>query len=113
MLSLLPLLLALVQAPVVASVQLDEAPSDLRLYPRDASGFGTVVVRGSVTGGDWDEIVMELTGEDGVATVARQPLPRLPAGSPIPFALTLPIRAICVDHQALLLLRAGTRVLVA
>lgn len=113
MFALLPLLLACAQLPASACLRLDEAPSDLRLYPRGADGYGAVVAHGSLIAGDWEEIVLELIGEDGHSAVARQPLARGAAGGPVPFSLSLPLRAICVEHEALLVLRAGARSAVA
>jgi len=112
MFALLPLLLLAAQsaAPLVV---LDEAPSDLRLYPRGADGFGTVVVRGTVTAGEWQEVALELAGADGDFREARMSLPRAAAGAAIPFELSLPLRAVCVNHDALLVLRAGARSTVA
>ena len=71
MLLLLPLLIAALQQPAPAQVRLDEAPSDLRLYPRGEDGFGRVEVRGEVLAGGWEEVALELIGEDGHALAAR------------------------------------------
>lgn len=113
MLMLLPLLLLCAQGAAAPLVHLEEAPADWQLYPRGADGFGTVVVSGRVIAGEWDEVALELLGEDGVASTARLALPHAAAGAAIPFRLALPLRAICVDHEALLVLRAGARSTVA
>ncbi len=113
MFALLPLLLLAAQSAAAPLLRLDEAPSDYRLYPRGADGFGTVVVSGSVPAGDWQELALELVGADGEFRTARMSLPRAAAGAAIPFALSLPLRAVCVDHEALLVLRSGARSTVA
>ncbi len=110
---LLALLLAAAQSLAAPYLTLDEAPADGRLYPRGTDGFGTVVVSGRIAAEGWEEIALEIEGEDGWQAVARQPLPRAAAGAMAPFELAVPVRAICVEHGALLVLRAGARSVVA
>ncbi len=112
--ALLPLFLAAAQIAAQFGVALDEAPADLRLYPRGADGFGHAVAAGRVQAADgWEEIALEVVGEDGWTAVARQPLSRAAAGATLPFALQVPLRAVCVNHDALLVLRRGARAVVA
>lgn len=110
----LSFLLATAQAAAGFGVSLDEAPADLRLYPRGADGFGRAAAIGRVdAAGGWEEIALEVIGTDGWSTAARQPLPRAAAGAALPFALQVPVRAIAVDHDLLLVLRGGGRAVVA
>jgi hypothetical protein len=110
---LLALLLAAAQSPAALHLTLDEAPADWRLYPRGADGVGTVVVSGRIAAAGWEEIALEIAGEDGWQALASQPLSRAATGTLAPFALSVPVRAACVEHDVLLVLRTGARSLVA
>jgi len=82
--------------PVVTLV---EVPQDLRLYPRDAQGFGHIVVAGEWQPVAGVQLQLEVSSADGWTALARTDAQ---ARQPGPFSLSIAAPAGLVDYDVLL-----------